>query len=300
MSSTYKILIVDDKKQVLERIKREIRPRVTVGDQEWRIDIVTIHVQVVEDGSDRYKIARTTLDAFASAAQTAFDLLLIDFGYVKEGSETVIQETIKNYANEFDFEKLDGILLTPKDIIAAIYEEKPKGIRSVINNFINHKDRILVYTYIPPDIRKYVPSSLVRENITLKLFPKAKSIEVFDAAFKLFNDAEFADVYRTDYYSYLVSRFLENEIRKYIAEDTIKRSSRIRITNTTKAIATIVWVSGSIAAISAYVGSLIVDLIVRTQYIPALTLLVAVSFGVIFLGKYLVAFLEKRFGQLID
>lgn len=297
----FRVLIVDDKDIVLNRIKYEITPKLLICGEEWKIEVVTIHVNVQgDDNSEEYYIDDSTISNLEDALKKRFDLLLLDFGYLKKGSN-IIQSTVEKYGDEFSLTKLAGKLLNPADLIENCFESSRRrgtNIKNIRKNFIGHKSKIIIYTYIPPKTKKYVPSTAVRENITNDLFPKANSIEIIDTSSELFNESEFEDKYDQNFYSYLVAKLLNKVIQNEISEMIIKKSKYIKVARTTKATGLIVLIGGLLGASSEFIGDLVVSMIANKQITAAVILTLSVFVVIVFLGKFLVSFLEKNLDKL--
>lgn len=301
--NTFRVLVVDDKKIVLDRIKYDVEHKVKVGDEDWKVEIVTLHVKVEgDDKKEEFYIDESTIAELGKASKNPFDLILLDFGYKKENSP-IIQKIIDKYGKDANLSKLDGKLLNPYDLIKASIDicNKKKNkeyLKNIKNNFINHKKEIIIYTYTQPNIKKFFPSTAIRENITFDSFPSSKKIELLDTSLELFNDEEFTEKFDEKYYSYLIARYLNKIIQFKIAEESIIHSKYIKVTRTTKSISLIILIGGLIGAISEYIGSLMIKFVEQDQILPAILLLLFIIIVGVFLGKILIDFLEKRLKKL--
>ena len=213
----YRVLVVDDKESVLNRIKYEIKPKLVIDDDTWNIKIIPLHVKVNgSDEDEKYSIDENTILELGDYSKKPYDLILLDFGFKKEGSK-ILDTLRERYKDNLNIDKLEGKILNPNDLIKTCIEIGAKKhnkelISNINKNFILHRSKILIYTYIHPALKKYVPSSGVRENITSDLFPAASSIELLDTRVELFNDDEFNEKYDERFYSYLIAKYLNTDL----------------------------------------------------------------------------------------
>ncbi len=305
MTKKYRVLIVDDKSNVLENTKELIRPDFKLLDENWKIEISTLHVKVNgDDEKETYFIEEKTFIELGKISQEPFDLLLLDFGFRKPDSD--IFEKIKNrYGDNFGFSELEGFIFNPRNLVedgikSLNRKYNKKYFHSFQKNFVNHKKNIYIYTFIPEKWRKYVQNSTLRENITKRTFPNAKSIELIDTRKEIFNDTEFESLKSERYYSFIISKFLEQIIQLEIAKESILKSRFIKVKRTSKVIGLLVLFGAFIGASSEFFGDLIVEFFKADQILVGIVLIIFTLILILIGGRLLVYLLEKGLKNLLS
>lgn len=310
MKNIYRVLLIDDKPTVLENAKDLIKPTFKLLDEEWKIEIFALHVKIDgEDEKENFFISEETFIELGEISKKPFDLFLLDFGYRKQGSDilTMLKE---NYENDYSSFNLEKFLFNPKNLVedgAKILNRKHNKtlFNSFQDNFINHKKNIYIYTYIPDDWSKYVQNSTIRENITKRIFPYAKNIELIDTRKELFNNSDFDyinsnnDKNSKKYYPYIISKFLEKIIHIEISKESIRISKFIKVRRTSKVIGLLVFFAAIIGAFSEFFGTLIVDSFKTGQILTGIVFILFVLCFILFGGRLLVFLLEKGLKNLL-
>ena len=173
MGKTFRVLVVDDKKAVLDAMKDWIDYNIQVAEESFNVELLLLHAQVIENNG-KHHISPKTLENLYEYCDKPFNLILADFGFVEQGVNTIheIKKLQQLYPNKTVRELLDKIILNPSHLTdEAIYLNKQ--YKKVKKQFINFNGNLYVYTYIPNDIERDYTSADVRKNITNKHFPDA-------------------------------------------------------------------------------------------------------------------------------
>ncbi len=223
----YRVLILDDKKAVIDSIKDRIERTYNVGNETYKIHLSCLEVDVSEINGNYQFSDKTILDLY-DLCEKPFDLFLLDFGYVKKGLKTVdeIFRLKENFPERSIREIIDNIVLNPSHLIKQCYEN-PKYLRKIEKNFIEHKGSLYLYTYIPNKLERDYTSVDVRRHITNEHFPKA-TIKVMDTRKELFNNNQFDNKYDKEYYPFLISKFLSKTIQNEILKKVITQTETLR------------------------------------------------------------------------
>ena len=235
-NNKFRVLIVDDKQTVLDATKDLNGNKIEICGTKYIIDLIRLKVEIVGTQND-YRISESTLDLLNQYCKFSFDLILIDFGYTKQGQNTV-EEFIKLQKENQDLsnkdhlsnkELLDKIVLNPSHIVEAISSNKEK-LKNSVKNFINHENNVHVYTYIPNIFEKIYTNVEVRKNITNQVFSKAPKINIIDSREELFNDVQFEKIHEREkeYYPFLITKFLSKIIQIEISEYLLKSNLHIK------------------------------------------------------------------------
>ncbi|MHB9011347.1 MAG: hypothetical protein ACYC49_03875 [Ignavibacteriaceae bacterium] len=220
----FRVLVVDDKKPVLQSIKDRVETRTVISGDEYNIELLLLHVEVL-DFSETYAISKETIKELAQLCNKPFDLMLLDFGFVKEGISVVKEiPRLKNIdPSKSNRQLLDQVVLNPAHLI-KFSEDHAEYSAIIEKNFTKHKGSLIIYTYIPRDFEKDYTSADVRKNISHEQFPKAK-IKIIDARKELFNDDKFDKIHdeEKEYYPFLIAKYLSKVIQLEIAEKTIEK-----------------------------------------------------------------------------
>lgn len=308
MEKTYRILIVDDKLDVLDKIKDLIKPTFKLLDDVWKIEIFTLHVEVIVDSAGNYSIKKEVFTKLGEISKKPFDLLFLDFGYRKSGDVSNLLETIKQqFGESFSFADLEKYVLNPRNLVEdglkVLNQKHNKNyFSSFNNNFVNHKKNIYIYTYIPSEWRRYVQNTTIRENITKRTFPKAKNIELIDTRKEIFNDTEFDNIFKNNkrYYSFIISKFLEQIIHLEISKESILKSRFIKVKRTSRVIGLLVLFGAFIGATSEFFGDLIVEFFKADQILVGVVLIIFTLILILLGGRLLVYLLEKGLKNLLS
>ncbi len=299
----FRVLIVDDKEIVLETLKNNIKTKFNAGVDRYDIELLLLHVNVIgDDTKEEYQISDTTIKQLIEYSKEPFDLILLDFGF-RMSDSNIIDRIVKRYGNQLNLKSLDGKLLNPNDLVKETieYARKKMGRTSFNNlnaNLINHKNKIILYTYTPPSLKYFFPSSQLRESITTGLFPQASEINVIDTRALFFNDEQFVNKYDEKFYSYMVSVYLQKIIDCEMWESLLKKAKYIKISKTTKSVGLIVLFAGIYGAITEFLVDIIINLFNSNLYIVASIIILLVVISVVIGGKLVINVFEGRFKDL--
>jgi hypothetical protein len=226
----FRILVVDDKKPVLQAIGDWIKPTFLVSDEEYKIELLKLAVNVVNDHNG-YVISEETIANLYNYCDKPFQLILLDFGFVKAGLKAV-DEIFRLYSLRTDKtlrQLVDEVVLNPSHLASQCSDES-RYFKKLERNFINHRGKLIIYTYIPGKIEAEYTCADVRKNVTNKNFPNA-DIQVIDTRKELFNNSMFDKIYsdEKEYYPFLISKYLSKIIHIEIAESLLKDTQQIRV-----------------------------------------------------------------------
>lgn len=227
MAKTFRILIVDDKKPVLEAMKDWIEHNYRVAKEDFRIELLLLHVEVIGK-EDEYQISTKTYEKLYEFCEKPFNLVLADFGFVKQGINTIDElDRLKELNPKCSVRELiDRIILNPSHIVnqSTQYHKLYKKIKK---QFVDFNGNLYVYTYIPSKIEREYTSADVRKNVTNKHFPNA-NILLIDARKELFNNSKFDMKHDNEFYPFLIAKYLSKIIHIEIAELLIRKNSEFK------------------------------------------------------------------------
>jgi len=241
----FRVLVVDDKKVVLDSIKDRIERTFKVGSEIYNVELFCLEVEVIEENG-KHIFSEQTISDLHGLSQKPFDLLLLDFGFTKKGQKTVekIYKTKDEHPEKTIREIIDDIVLNPSHLTKQSFET-PKYYKKIKKNFVEHRGPLYIYTYIPNEIERYYTSADVREHVTNEHFPKAV-IKIMDTRKELFNNSQFDSKHDKEYYPFLISKYLSKTIQNEILEKVISKTEverekfqQIRKNNKLKYISTI-------------------------------------------------------------
>jgi hypothetical protein len=223
----YRVLIVDDKQPVLNAAKDWIERKYTVGGEEITVELFRLCVEVI-DSESGYKISDGTLGLLNEYCNSSFNLILIDFGFVKKEIKTAdeINRLHQDNPQKSIRELIDKIVLNPTHIVDDALKST-KYSKNIKKNFIDYCGNLYIYTYIPSQLERDYTCTDVRNNVTNLKFPKAK-IKIIDTRKELFNDFQFEMKYDSEYYPFLISKFLSKIIQIEIAESLLRNNVDIK------------------------------------------------------------------------
>jgi hypothetical protein len=226
-NNKFRVLIVDDKKPVLDAMKDWIEHKMIVGNEEFIIELNRLHVNVI-DAEIGYKITDGTYQLLDDFCNSQFNLILLDFGFVKEGVKAVdkVEELHQKSPQKTKRELLDNIVLNPSNLVEDVLNSE-YNFKKIKKNFIEYTGNMYIYTFIPNKLEQDYTCADVRKNVTNKHFPNA-IIKIIDSRKELFNNSEFGEKSVTEYYPFLISKFLSKIIQLEIAEYIILRNTEIK------------------------------------------------------------------------
>jgi|AntAceMinimDraft_17_1070374.scaffolds.fasta_scaffold03212_5 hypothetical protein len=224
----FRVLVVDDKKAVIDSIRDRIDYNFTIGNEKYVVELSCLEVEVIKKDDDTYEFSKKTIVDLYDLCLKPFHLLLLDFGFVQKGIKTDVEifrlKEIK--PNKTLRELIDEVVLNPSHLVKQCFKE-PKYFKRINKNFIEHSGALYLYTYIPNQFEEDYTSVDVRKNVTNEHFPKAK-IKVIDTRKELFNNRQFDNKHDKDYYPFLITKFLSKIIQHEMSETIINQTEQIR------------------------------------------------------------------------
>jgi len=227
MKKRFRVLIVDDKKPVLDAMRDWIEYEYRIAGEEFKIELLRLHVTVIKtDG--QYEFTSKLFEELHSFCNKSFDLIFLDFGFVQQGVKALdeLEKSKVKYPNKTVRELIDTIILNPSHIVNQS-ERYPKLYKKIKQYFIDYSNNLYVYTYLPSKIEQEYTSADVRKNITNKQFPKAK-IKIIDTRKELFNNSKFDSKHDSEFYPFLISKYLSKIIKLEICEFLLNSTKEIR------------------------------------------------------------------------
>jgi hypothetical protein len=290
----FRVLVVDDKKQVLGSIKDRIEYSLQIGDDNFLVDLSCVEVEILKD-KDGFKISEKTYSDLHEKCKKPFDLILLDFGFVNKELNAIeeILDRKRKSQNKTTREIIDEVVLNPAHLVKQIHKA-PKYFRQIDKYFTNHSGPLFIYTYIPNKFERDYTSADVRRNVTNEHFPKA-NIQVIDARKELFNGNQFEDKHDKEFYPFLISKFISLLIQKEISIKALNQTiniknkfQEIKKNNRLKLF--------SAVFLSIFTGFLIptiIDSVKEGNNIEIVTFTVSAVFAMVFL-MIIISTLEKR------
>ncbi len=303
---TYNVLIIDDKEPILRHAKDAIQPELTLEGEKYVIDVSTLHVAVGgDDNNESFFIEEETFQKLGELSNKSFDIIFLDFGFVKPNCD-ILQILRTKFGDYFGISELEGYVFNPRNLveqgIKVLNRKHNKNVyANFVENFVNHKKNIIIYTYISSDWSKYVQNTTLRENITKRTFPKARKIDLLDTRSELFDNSKFDYIKEKSpkYYDYLITKFLENIIHLEIAKESIEKAKYIKVKKTTNVLAFLIVFGALIGATTEFFGQLIFKAFADDQFIIAISLILFTIIGIITSGRLLIYLLEKKLSDLL-
>jgi len=228
MNKVFRVLVVDDKRPVLNAMQDWIEHELRIAEEKYKVELLRLHVEIVEE-NNKYEISSKTFENLNEFCQKPFNLMLLDFGFHKQGVNAVDELYRMKELNPQKSirELIDQIILNPSHIVSQSVNHH-KFYKKIKKNFIDFSGSLYVYTYLPSKIeREYTPAD-VRRNVTNKQFPKA-SIEVIDARKELFNNTKFDSKYDDEFYPFIISKFISKIIHIEIAKLLLNQTEELRM-----------------------------------------------------------------------
>ena len=227
MKKIFRVLLLDDKKTVLDAMRDWIEPEYIIADEEFKIELLRLHVDVVKNNG-QYEFTTKFFEELHNYCNRSFQLVFLDFGFVQQGVKALdeLERAKSQHPQKTVRELIDTIILNPSHVVMQS-ERFPKLYKRIKKNFIDYCNNLYIYTYIPSKIEQEYTSADVRKNITNKQFPKAK-LKIIDARKELFNNSKFDNKYDSEFYPFLISKFLSNIIKLEICEFLLNDTKIIR------------------------------------------------------------------------
>lgn len=230
MKKVFRVLAVDDKKAVLDAMRDWIECDFQIAEESFKVELLRLHVDVVEknEQNEQYEISSKTFEALNEFCEKPFQLILLDFGFVRQGINTIEElDRLKNLNPQKSIRELiDKIVLNPSHIVNQSIQYH-KFYKRIKRNFIDFVGTLYIYTYIPSKIEREYTSADVRRNVTNKHFPKA-IIRIIDTRKELFNNTKFENKHDNEFYPFLIAKYLSKIIHIEIAEFLLNQTKHAR------------------------------------------------------------------------
>lgn len=337
MKRTFRVLLIDDAEQVLERVAREIPRDVVVEGTALtiRIEVEPLHVELEKSAAGEYSISMSTIQALAKICHAPFDFIFADFAFVADRERnTSLRNTLLSEGKQVETSDIAGWVLALRDIKKRFDHETSEGTKatedlatndmiSIHDNFLHHKGRVQVYTNSPPPFSNYFDGYALteRENEIKSVFPGATVGPLIRLHVEFGISAEIDQALKgtrpeQDFYTLLLSRHLEWLIRRAALHHMVRAQDKLRVRNTLKAFTKLTLFSVVLGTVVAVFGEVdyhffkeALDTFVRHSSSPTpwwLNVLGGVLFTIVIVsivsivGLLYSLFIERQMGGLLD
>jgi hypothetical protein len=272
MKNKFKVLLIDDNKDVLDRVKGTVQKDIKAGKLMIRVEVETLHVRLRKiSETEIYRVDEDTVKRLAQASTEKFDYIFSDFGYV--GNKDLAEDLRKRLltANKgVTKEDIQGNILQLIDIKKSFEEfssdNRINGFQAslIISNFLNHEGDVLVYTNSPKPFDNYFDrvEIKIRENEVKEVFSKAGQIKFIlmhdEFAIKPEIEALFTNPdERKKYFSLLLSTFIDQLMQFAALSHMVISQEKLRLKNTKKAFQRLTKFGIGLGAVVALFGEVI-------------------------------------------
>lgn len=269
MRTKFRILLIDDNKEVLDRLKSIVQRDVQAGDFSIKIEVETLHVVLEQADANNYKVTDDTIKSLSYCCNEKFDYIFSDFGFIgsiekSNQLRTKLLETEKRGVIKSDFK---GNVLQLSDIKTAFEQSKlPEvAINKISSNFFRHTGKILIYTNSPEPYKNYFESTeiAIRRNEVKDVFN-----EVVDDVHFILMHEEFGinpemekalsnDDAKKKYFAIWLSNYIDHEMQFVALQHMVVSQGKLRFKNVEKAFQYLTAIAVGIGAVTAMFGEAI-------------------------------------------
>jgi hypothetical protein len=273
MKKEFRILLIDDNKEVLDNLQAIIQRPITVENSTQSIvtaliTVETLHV-VLEQlvGGTEYQVTDSTIEKLAEICNKKFDFIFSDFAFIGDISKN---ESLRNKllaerrgVREDD---LNGWFLQLKDIkkkVDNLILTEPVKYKHINENFLMHSNIVHIYTFSPDPFSNYFDSYEMpkRKNEAQRVFSNAKIefILMHDEFSIKSNIEELFSNYseRKRYYSLLLSKRLTSLIETVILKYMVIKQRSFLFESTRKGQGQLIKLGLGLGAFSAVFGEML-------------------------------------------
>lgn len=249
MKTKFRVLLIDDTKEVLDHLEAILEQDVVEAGITRKIDVEALHVTLEKPvGKTAYEVSAQTIQNLGILAKEPFDYIFSDFGFIGNRTDS---ENLRNTllaANRGVTEAdIKGNVLQIRDIKTKFDALSSAGaltnilINTITENFINHKGKILIYTNSPKPFDNYFdPASRpVRTNEVKNSFKQAQHVDfiLMHNEFGITPEIEalFTPDARKKFYALLLSNRINALLQEAALRNMVTSQSKLRVKNVKKA-----------------------------------------------------------------
>lgn len=305
----FRVLFIDDSRRVIENLRGRVPdPKVVEFENErWTIDIVTVHVTLMEDTGGDWVIDSDTISLLAQALSRPVDLICVDYGYIDESVKNDLKEK-ENRAKEVAEKGIpaDIIIRRGKYQTFSTLIEHIRGIcvkggissselQILQSNFLQFSGQIWIYSFIGDEWQKEIGRIKERVVSVQNQIPTA-SINAIDTREEMFACERYEKQHQSEFYAFLVTGWLNHVVQRELQSLLLRRASRlkyIRTKNSLKAAAVALSLGGAVGASGDWLGSTVVGLLRGNQLALGFVVLGLSVTVVIVIGLAMPALVER-------
>jgi hypothetical protein len=326
MKRKFRVLLLDDNREVLDLLKATLDQTVEVEGLSIRIEVESLHLVLEQQAAGHgYKFTEATILNLGELCDQKFDYIFSDFTFIGDSTrnEQLRSDLIRENRG-VEKKDLDGFILQLKDIkdqfdnmcrAGQFNTDELIPLRDHIKSrFIDHEGSVLIYTNSPKPFENYFDTTQmpIRRNEVQNVFSKA-TIEPFILMHNEFSitpelEALFADPNkRKQYYSSLLSKRIESLLHHAALKHMVTAQGKLRFTNTKKAFQVLTAYGIGFGALVALAGEVIYHFLERTlsltnkkfNLITEIEESILFNLGILVLVVVLSWFIFPRFGLRI-
>ena len=294
-----RVLILDDISDHLNTIKDFIPSTYQVSGKNWIVEFEAIEIIVVgQNGS--FSFDMSCIQAIEEVSYQPFDLLLLDIGYRHKDLKIEYLQTIYD-KNPLGFNSntwKDYGALSPDDFIKVKVSDNSKFRK----HFLEHKNSIFGYTYIPSGREHLFYDEEGCLEILSKAFPIAaenNKIKMEGTRKKLFNNfPEFEGINEKKFYPYILAKYIEKLIHIEIMKKEVNNAKYLKIKRSSITAGMLIIICGIIGACSEFIGSLVLNLFEKKDFLLAILCIIGFFGSVITIGALIVQIYKKKLYDL--
>jgi len=229
MSKLFRVLIIDDQKEVTDRVSNICQKNLSASLKgQVKVEVDSLYVEIISTKQGEFQISDGTIETLIKLSSKEFDYIFTDFGFV--ANNTVYESLPLDEVGEIDPTSLSGKVFTPADLVLKakefIEKKKNKATKKLQSNFLEFKGGLSLYSYWDKRFSKVYHSLGERAHITANVFPNASFDKLHDVKDILFDNN---DAYKTNehHYAFLKCHFISNLIRDlFLFKDSIQVEKR--------------------------------------------------------------------------
>ncbi len=217
MKQTYRVLVIDDQKEVVDRVSNICLSNFpTEISKNINLEIDTLFIEVVQKTSykEEFEISDKTIENLINLSSKEFSHIFTDFGFVADSDiyDTLPLDTV----GEIEPKSLTNKVFTPVDLIIKTKQyikqhRNTKSIKNLKQNFLNFAGKLSLYSYWDKRFNKVYHSLGERAFITQNVFPHASFDQLYDIKSLIYDNN---DAYRTNQHhdAFLKCTFISSQI----------------------------------------------------------------------------------------
>jgi hypothetical protein len=217
MKQTYRVLVIDDQKEVIDRLSNICRSNFPIEiSKNINLEINTLFVEIVQKTSakEEFEISDKTIENLIKLSSKEFSHIFTDFGFVADSNiyNTLPLDTVE----EIDPKSLANKVFTPVDLIIKTNQyikqhRSTKSIKNLKQNFLNFAGKLSLYSYWDKRFNKVYHSLGERAFIIQNVFRHATFDRLYDIKSLLYDNN---DAYKTNQHhdAFLKCSFISSQI----------------------------------------------------------------------------------------